>query len=472
MLTDDDDEDLTQQGRIVGTPRYMAPEQALGLPVDHRADIYSLGVLLYHLLTGTAPFQDNSSAMLMMKHAQEIPETFSQRLGPGGVEGLPSGLEAVVMKALSKKPGRRQQNVDALRTELELVMPTMSSSFSHITPPVPPSPPPMPGPAGHSSEDAVSEAHLASPVQTPNPSLDQSAQALAAPDTTVHPNESWPVVQRYQSTPVDSPHPPDSSARPPRTSSDAFADAAPPSRIGRVLVAIGALGVILLLAALSAGAIIWHKTNREPDTPPAGSDKAVVPVQDVGAQAEVLSLRVASSPEDATVFFGREDLGRTPLVIEVDPGVPTARYEVRKEGFAPASREFVVADLSEDSEWQVTLQPLAAEIPDVEAPVEQPPPVSANTTPGRKKRRTTRPRPKLPRSEVDSAEKSDAVSAVATLPSENATVEDKTPPASATRKPKVDLLDIDAGRKPTVGILGSDPKTTGKEKRPKVEVLE
>ncbi|MBI4953275.1 MAG: protein kinase [Myxococcales bacterium] len=97
----------TRKGVLVGTPRYASPEQVLGGPVDARADLYSMGLVLYACLCGRGPFDDCPSAVDMLQaHATRTPEPPS-RHAPPSHGPLPPGLEAVVMRCLAKRPEDR-----------------------------------------------------------------------------------------------------------------------------------------------------------------------------------------------------------------------------------------------------------------------------------------------------------------------------------------------------------------------------
>jgi serine/threonine-protein kinase len=100
---------LTMSGGIVGTPEYMSPEQAAGRNVDHRTDIYALGVILYEIVAGLRPFTAETPLGVLMKHIQERPPSV-RALRPD----LPSGIEAVIEKALAKKPDDRFQKASDL----------------------------------------------------------------------------------------------------------------------------------------------------------------------------------------------------------------------------------------------------------------------------------------------------------------------------------------------------------------------
>jgi serine/threonine protein kinase len=93
---------MTSTGQVVGTPNYMSPEQVKGLPLDGRTDLFSVGVVLYEMLTGRRPFGGENVTSIIYKIVHEKPSA-PQDL----VEGLHPGLSAVVMKALAKSPGER-----------------------------------------------------------------------------------------------------------------------------------------------------------------------------------------------------------------------------------------------------------------------------------------------------------------------------------------------------------------------------
>jgi eukaryotic-like serine/threonine-protein kinase len=106
----------TQAGTVFGTPRYMSPEQAQGASLDQRSDLYSVGALLYQMLTGRAPFTDDDAVVVMAKHIQELPEA------PRSVvpqRPIPSSLDAVVMRALAKAPDDRFQTAATFEAALE-----------------------------------------------------------------------------------------------------------------------------------------------------------------------------------------------------------------------------------------------------------------------------------------------------------------------------------------------------------------
>jgi serine/threonine-protein kinase len=108
---------LTRVGSIVGTPEYMAPEQALGHAVDARTDVYACGVLLFHMLTGRPPFVGTQPFEIMLQIHDKPPPAPSSLL-----PGIEPQLEALILRTLSKQPDLRPQSARALREELEALL--------------------------------------------------------------------------------------------------------------------------------------------------------------------------------------------------------------------------------------------------------------------------------------------------------------------------------------------------------------
>jgi len=110
-------ENVTQTGMVIGTASYFSPEQAQGRTVDARSDVYSVGVVLYEMLTGVVPFKGDSPVAVAYKHVTEDPVPPREL-----ASDLSPELEAVVMKAMAKNPDNRYQTADQMRQDLERIL--------------------------------------------------------------------------------------------------------------------------------------------------------------------------------------------------------------------------------------------------------------------------------------------------------------------------------------------------------------
>ncbi|HEY9716984.1 MAG TPA: serine/threonine-protein kinase, partial [Trichormus sp.] len=136
---------LTQTGELIGSPLYMSPEQCRGEQLTAQSDIYSLGCVMYEVLTGKPPFTGSNPVAVIVHHLNDRPERFNRSLL------VPPALEAIVLKCLEKSPSERYQSIDALYDDLDafnqgaapeveikpqkgptvtLVMPRLSAPFS------------------------------------------------------------------------------------------------------------------------------------------------------------------------------------------------------------------------------------------------------------------------------------------------------------------------------------------------------
>ncbi|MHB8817184.1 MAG: serine/threonine protein kinase, partial [Steroidobacteraceae bacterium] len=107
------DTQLTKTGYVIGSPKYMAPEQILGKKVDERADIYALGVMLYEMLTGVPPYSRGDHMSVMYQHVQGKARP-PLEINPA----LPAGLAELVMKSMAVDKTKRFQSMDELRAAL------------------------------------------------------------------------------------------------------------------------------------------------------------------------------------------------------------------------------------------------------------------------------------------------------------------------------------------------------------------
>jgi serine/threonine-protein kinase len=129
---------VTQIGQVMGSPRYMAPEQVQGKPVDARTDIYALGCVMYAMLTGKPPFDKPNEMTTMMAHVSE-PVPGMGAVAPGLM--LPEGLEGIVLKCLAKDPKDRFNSMEELLAALKLHGPMVSATTGsgvHVAAMMPP----------------------------------------------------------------------------------------------------------------------------------------------------------------------------------------------------------------------------------------------------------------------------------------------------------------------------------------------
>jgi serine/threonine-protein kinase len=108
---------LTRTGSIFGTPYYMAPEQALGNPVDARTDVYAMGVIMYEVFAGSLPFQGESFMGILTQHITTDPEPVAQRAAKAG-RTLPPRIAEIVQRCMQKDPNLRFSSMDELVQEL------------------------------------------------------------------------------------------------------------------------------------------------------------------------------------------------------------------------------------------------------------------------------------------------------------------------------------------------------------------
>ncbi|MBP9112783.1 MAG: serine/threonine protein kinase [Polyangiaceae bacterium] len=151
----------TQAGTVFGTPRYMSPEQAQGKTLDGRSDLYSLGVILYQMLSGHPPFTDDDAVVVMARHIKTSPRPLNA-VAPS----VHASLDALVQRAIRKEPETRFENAEAMRVALAELL--ERNQLESIAPPPPKHPSIPPQPIGNFDGPAVPTA-LAGPSVPPSP---------------------------------------------------------------------------------------------------------------------------------------------------------------------------------------------------------------------------------------------------------------------------------------------------------------
>ncbi|WP_405767811.1 protein kinase [Streptomyces sp. NBC_00080] len=243
---------MTQTGMVVGTPQYLSPEQALGRAVDARSDLYSVGIMLFQLVTGRLPFEADSPLAIAYAHVQEEP------VAPSSINrALPPAVDALIARALKKNPNERFPTAVAMRDECLRV----AASFQ----PAPPSI--VPG-AQTSSGAGVGSA-VFPPIGQSTPAPQAGVQTPYQPAPTPNPYgtptpASYGYPQQGYQTPApayghqQAPHTPPAYNLSPQPSTTVSSGGggrrnSKPVLIGSAVVAVVAVGGLIASLAMSEG---------------------------------------------------------------------------------------------------------------------------------------------------------------------------------------------------------------------------
>ncbi|MGW0302479.1 protein kinase domain-containing protein [Streptomyces anthocyanicus] len=267
---------MTQTGMVVGTPQYLSPEQALGRGVDARSDLYSVGIMLFQLVTGRLPFDADSPLAIAYAHVQEQP------VAPSAVNrALPPAVDALVARALKKNPNERFPSAEAMRDECLRV----AASFQAAPPSI------VPG-AQTSSGAGVGSAVFppvgqgtpapTGPVQTPyQPTPSPGPNPYGTPAPAAHsPAYGYPQQAGYQ-TPAPAPYAQQQGAATPppynlTPSAQGSGSGSPggksnkPVIIGSIVVAVVAVGGLIGALLMNGGG------GEDPEAGGGGSSTASV----------------------------------------------------------------------------------------------------------------------------------------------------------------------------------------------------
>ncbi|WP_225824312.1 protein kinase domain-containing protein [Streptomyces naphthomycinicus] len=191
---------MTQTGMVVGTPQYLSPEQALGRGVDARSDLYSVGIMLFQLVTGRLPFDADSPLAIAYAHVQEEP------VAPSSINrSLPPAVDAIVARALKKNPNERFPSAESMRAECLRI----ATSFQAAAPSIVPGAGPVQSGSGVGSavfppvdrtaaapQGQVQMPYQPAPAPTPAPTPNPYSQP------TPPPAYGYPQQGGYQTPPV------------------------------------------------------------------------------------------------------------------------------------------------------------------------------------------------------------------------------------------------------------------------------
>ncbi|MGE0325219.1 MAG: serine/threonine protein kinase [Polyangiaceae bacterium] len=262
---------ITRAGSVFGTPHYMSPEQAAGAPVDHRVDIYALGVILYEMASGKVPFDADNFMGILTQHMYKAPVPI-RALVPQPNE-VPPGLEAIILKCLSKRPEQRYQNMNDLVEDLNRLE----------TGNIPTAVPEMMQRSGgfNVPADYFNKGAMPAPVPA---------------DPGRRGRSKWPLY----------------------------------AGVAGVVAAIAIVGTIF---AVSPPSSATQSTTAAPETVktevPVTTATAPAEPKD---EPKVTEVMVGVSPLEAHVFKGDEDLGASPVSLKIPEG-ESLEVEIRAEGY-------------------------------------------------------------------------------------------------------------------------------------------
>jgi serine/threonine protein kinase len=272
---------ITADGAVFGTPHYMAPEQALGGDVDCRADVYSLGIILYELVTGTLPFDAESPYRVMEQHVTVAPVPPSQRVPL--TRPIPACLEALILKCMAKSPDQRFADMRDLIQELERAQREVSPEATFAVRP----------PARIDSMPTVAERRER---------LSDCASLVPSHGTTEPP--LWD-----ESTTRGTVH--DTG----KTEGAARRRASLRRVLFAAILASAGLATLVRLSGLS-------------------DQVTAAAAPEFARQGPNVSVAVVLAPIDASIYEGSVNLGPMPLTVPVSPGRPRV-LEARRPGFDP-----------------------------------------------------------------------------------------------------------------------------------------
>ncbi|MEV5310652.1 MULTISPECIES: protein kinase [unclassified Streptomyces] len=244
---------MTQTGMVVGTPQYLSPEQALGRGVDARSDLYSVGIMLFQLVTGRLPFDADSPLAIAYAHVQEEPAAASSIN-----RSLPPAVDALIARALKKNPNERFPTAESMRDECLRVAASVQAAPPSIVPGAPTQSGAGVGSAVFPPVDQGTPAPVSGvqtpyqPTPVPNP--------YGTPPPAPQPSYGYPQQGGYQ-TPAPTPSPYAAqptpaynlTPQPPAPSASGGRKSNKPVILGSAIVAVLAVGGLIAALSLSGG---------------------------------------------------------------------------------------------------------------------------------------------------------------------------------------------------------------------------
>ena len=347
---------LTTQGLVVGTPEYMSPEQAKGEKLDARTDIYSMGVILYQLITGRTPFTGDTALSIVLKHITEAPAAPSVHY-----PGVHKGFEAIALKAMAKDRNERFQTARSMRNALRETlegrpMPVADTTVATAVDMTAPSGMSAPGSNPAVLNPSVGRAPIGTPVN--------AAHGMTAP---------------LESAPTMVGEPPASLTTPLGTAAVTAAPALAPAQ-PRAGFLIGIAAAALVGGGIVVGAVVLRKAQpaqslaRPPETAPSATVATPISTTHASAVASATSSAPPTALTAATPTTTASN-GKTPKHTTAHNPTPNTTAEAPPTTVAAAVAVAVAPTPPPPEPPPPTPAPTAVTPPPPVAPT--PPPVAA-----------------------------------------------------------------------------------------------
>ncbi len=324
------DTEITNAGTFMGSPHYIAPEQARNQSPDQRCDIYSLGVLLYHMLTGRVPFTAQAPVDIILKHLHETPTPLRQ-LRPD--LNIDPQLEDIVLKCMSKAREQRFQSMDELLAQLKIVRTQLTGiAGPHSLPPF-----------ANNTEDNLRPVSFAD-LQHITPSAPQRTPSGSQPSLRFTPSAGLPGLSLPPPTPADDDSGQRSGPQKRAAAATAFGGIVGEKRSGPPPILIASVGIAIVAAA----AIALYLRSSSPQlttsiavanpvaAAPASVDAPAPPATPASyptATAGTTLVTVTSQPSGAEVRDVDDRLlGMTPFDLRV-PASKALQLTLKHDGF-------------------------------------------------------------------------------------------------------------------------------------------
>ena len=328
----------TKEGKILGTPYYMAPEQVLGQKIDHRVDIFALGVIAFEAITGTIPFKAETITGIITRIAYDQPDKAKNIESLGFV---PSAWENVFSKVLAKDPNNRYRTASAFAKDFESIFPVMQYAAVEASPEIPlelektakmniesVSSHMVIGeqdseiePTIHEEEGTVKPTVIYSPTQKMDLTADESK--------TIHDEY---IELEEQDTVIVEESPPETE----EIKSPEIKKAPSPRKSKTILWVIPLLIIIIALAAVGIYLSKFRYTKSKQEllfTNDISDIQKPSLLHDKGTQFNnALTVSITSIPDGAEVLEGETHLGATPIQIE-NSSPQTRKFTLKMKGY-------------------------------------------------------------------------------------------------------------------------------------------